>query len=185
MAINFPSTSSSGVTHTHNGKTWVYDGIGWISQSNTSSSNVNRSEVDTSNIIVLDPNDNYSQVSNPDKLLASEGIHVGYIEGFKSYSLLKFHSNLSDLWVTVYTDLESMKNDINRLFTQDPVPGSGVIAEFVSSSDNQSLIMTPTTNGFNMDELVNNNLYLKIQNKSTTQLNTEYQITLTLVQLET
>lgn len=38
MAINFPSTSDFGTTHTHNGKTWVYDGIGWISQSNVSGS---------------------------------------------------------------------------------------------------------------------------------------------------
>ena len=70
-----------------------------------------------------------------------------------------------NLWVTIYTDSTSLGNDASRLYTVDPDPGSGVIAEIISSSSDQNLIMTPTTLGFNMDTELNTNIYLKIQNQ--------------------
>ena len=109
---------------------------------------------------------------------------MGYVTGFKSYSLLKINLNLSDLWITLYTDQASMAADISRSYTVDPDPGSGVIAEFKSNSSNQDLIMTPTTIGFNMDSTVNDRIYMKIVNTSGSTLASDYLVSLTILQME-
>ena len=138
-----------------------------------------RKEVDTSSISITSFNPSES------KDLPSGGYHLGYIEGFKTYSLLKIKVSHSNLWVTIYTDSTSMGNDASRSHTVDPDPGSGVIAEVISSSSNQELIMTPTTIGFNMDNPEpNNNIYLKIVNLGGTSLGGDYSVTLTILRME-
>ena len=118
------------------------------------------------------------------KTLPSGGYHTGYITGFKTYSLLKVSVSHPNLWVTIYTDSTSLGNDASRLYTVDPDPGSGVIAEIISSSSDQNLIMTPTTLGFNMDTELNTNIYLKIVNLGGSTLSEDYSVTLTILQME-
>ena len=143
-----------------------------------------RIAVDTSSITVLDHTSGYTVVSSPNKQLADNDLHVGFVTGFKTYSLLKMNLNHSGLWITLYTDQDSMQSDISRSYTVDPDPGSGVIAEFRSNSSSQNLIMTPTTIGFNMDAPVNDRIYMKIVNTSGSTLPSDYLATLTILQME-
>ena len=96
----------------------------------------------------------------------------------KTYALLKMETSHA-VWATLYTDTTSRTNDAGRSETTDPVPGSGVLAEIVTTGATTQLI-TPGTVCFNSGG--SNITYAKIVNKSGSQVN--LQITLTLVPLE-
>ena len=185
MSLNFPSNPTDGQEYIDdNGKKWQFSEYSWKPFISSVTLFNERTDINTSNMTILDPNNNYdSEIQSPNKKLNSQEFHAGYIEGYKSYSLLKFTPNQSGLWVILYTDLESMKSDISRPFTQDPIPASGVISEF-SSNSNQSIIITPTTIGFNADDVPSNKIYLKIVNISDSQLTSDYSLTLTILQME-
>lgn len=85
-------------------------------------------------------------------------------------------------WVVVYTDAVSRGNDDLRTYTSDPLPGSGVIAEVITTENTATQILTPGVVGFNNDGTPSTNVYLKVQNKSgSTQ---QITVTLTYLQLE-
>ena len=125
---------------------------------------------------------NDMQITSGSSTIAANSSASGYITGYKAYSLFKVSINDPDLWVTIYTDNTSMTNDSARLYTEDPPPGSGVIAEFISSTSNQDIIVSPTTIGFNMDSTVSNKIYLKVQNIGSSD--STFSIELTILQLE-
>lgn len=95
-----------------------------------------------------------------------------------TYALLKIETSHSS-WLTLYTDTTSRTADASRTETTDPLPGSGVIAEVITSSATTQLI-TPGVIGFSSSQ--NNTTYAKIVNKSGTQVN--LQVVLTYVPLE-
>lgn len=102
------------------------------------------------------------------------------INGFKSYLLMKIETSAA-AWVTLYCDDESRIADASRPETTDPTPGSGVIAEVITTGA-QTVLMTPTVMGFNNDTTPGATIYAKVVNKSgSTQSIT---VTLTLLQLE-
>ena len=90
----------------------------------------------------------------------------------KTYALLKIQTSHA-AWVTLYTDTTSRTADASRTETTDPTPGSGVIAEVITSGAITQLI-TPGTIGFNSSGT--GTTYLKIVNKSGSTAN----ITVTL-----
>ena len=96
----------------------------------------------------------------------------------KTYALLKVELSHA-CWLTLYSDTVSRTNDQNRLETTDSTPGSGVLAEVISSSATSQLI-TPGTICFNSS--TSNITYAKLVNKSGSQVN--LQVQLTLVPLE-
>lgn len=96
----------------------------------------------------------------------------------KTYALLSIQTNVS-AWVTLYTDTTSRTNDSTRNETTDPTPGSGVLAEVITSGSATQLI-TPGTICFNSGG--SNVTYAKIVNKSGST--TIVTVTLTYVQLE-
>ena len=96
----------------------------------------------------------------------------------KTYALLKMETSHA-VWATLYADTTSRSNDQSRSETTDPVPGSGVLAEIVTTGAVTQLI-TPGTICYNSGG--SNITYAKIVNKSGSQVN--LQITLTLVPLE-
>ena len=102
------------------------------------------------------------------------------ITGFKSYMLLNIATD-SAAWVTLYTDIASRTADAGRLETEDPLPGSGVIAEVITTGSS-SQIITPAVVGFNNDSPSSNNIYAKVVNKGGSA--TAITVTLTLLQLE-
>lgn len=99
----------------------------------------------------------------------------------KTYVLQKIQTSAA-AWVTLYTDTTSRTNDATRSETTDPLPGSGVVAEVITTEASTQKI-TPGTIGWNDDDIApSSNVYLKVVNKSgSTQAIT---VTLHYVQLE-
>ena len=96
----------------------------------------------------------------------------------KTYALLSIQTNVA-AWVTLYSDTTSRTNDASRSETTDPTPGSGVLAEVITTGSATQLI-TPGTICFNSG--ASNVTYAKIVNKSGGT--TTVTVTLTYVQLE-
>ena len=86
------------------------------------------------------------------------------IDAAKTNSLLKIQTSAA-AWVTLYTDSTSRSNDSSRNETTDPTPGSGVIAEVITTGA-ATQIMTPGLIGWNNDGTVSSNVYAKVVNKS-------------------
>ena len=98
----------------------------------------------------------------------------------KAYALLKIETSHAS-WVTLYTDTTSRTSDSSRAQTTDPLPGSGVIAEVITSGA-ATQIITPGTIGWNNDSTPSSNVYLKIVNKSGSTASIT--VTLTYIQME-
>lgn len=103
---------------------------------------------------------------------------IVFENGYKTYSLLKL-SSTQDAWIRIYTDQASMVADRNRSEGNDPLPGSGVIAE-VRTSGTQ--IFTPVPIGFNNDSPVSNKIYVSVTNR--TLSSSSIGVTLTILRLE-
>lgn len=113
--------------------------------------------------------------------LAINGVGNISITGFKTYALLAMNVEIP-AWVRLYTSAAARTADASRLETQDPQPGSGVIAEVITTSNNQTVLFTPATLGFNGDVPAATTIYASVKNKGTGVAT--IQVTLTLVQLE-
>jgi len=68
-------------------------------------------------------------------------------------------------WVAIYASQSSRTADAGRGETTDPSPGSGVIAEVITTGAERILI-TPCINFFNDETTPVSELYLKVVNKS-------------------
>ena len=111
--------------------------------------------------------------------IASNGIANISMTTPKTYALLSIETSHA-AWVTLYSDSTSRTADSSRSETTDPVAGSGVLAEVITSGSTTQLI-TPASVCFNSAGA--NTTYLKIVNKSGSTANV--QVTLTYVSLET
>jgi len=98
------------------------------------------------------------------------------ITGHKGYVLYKITTDV-DAWVRLYCDDASRQADINRSEGNDPLPGSGVIAE---ARIDGSQLVTPGVMGFNNDNPRTETIYLSINNRS----GTAQAITVTLTVLK-
>ena len=86
------------------------------------------------------------------------------ITAAKTYVLHKIQTSHA-AWVTVYTDTTARTQDASRSESTDPLPGSGVIAEVITS-DGATQLITPGTIGWNNDGTPSTNAYVKVVNKS-------------------
>ena len=111
--------------------------------------------------------------------IAANGIANISMTTPKTYALLSIETSHA-AWVTLYSDTGSRTADSSRNETTDPVAGSGVLAEVITSGSTTQLI-TPASICFNSAGA--NTTYLKIVNKSGSTANV--QVTLTYVSLET
>lgn len=113
--------------------------------------------------------------------IANNGIGNTNITGFKSYALLRVGLSTA-AWLRLYTDSTSRANDASRSIGIDPTPGSGVIAEVVTTGISTTQIITPFTIGGNLDTPVSSTIYAAITNLSgsTQAINAQ----LTILQLE-
>ena len=98
----------------------------------------------------------------------------------KSYGLLKIQVDKA-AWVVLYTSQAARTADSARLETTDPLPGSGVIAEIISTAGVVQGI-TPGTIGWNDEPTPTTDVYAKVVNKSGSTGTVA--VTLTTVQLE-
>jgi len=103
------------------------------------------------------------------------------ITGFKSYSLLKVQTSAA-AWVRLYITSAARTSDSARDQTTDPTPGSGVIAEVITTGA-QTQLITPAIFGFNDDTTPGNTIYLAVTNLSGSTASIT--VTLTLLRLET
>ena len=87
------------------------------------------------------------------------------ITGYRGYVLYKIKTSVAS-WVRIYCDEVSRTNDANRSEGNDPSPGSGVIAEVLTTSADQEVLITPGVMGFNNDSSPSTNIYLAINNRS-------------------
>jgi len=102
------------------------------------------------------------------------------ITAYKTYSLLSIQTSAA-AWVTLYTDQASRTADSGRNETTDPLPGSGVIAEVITTAA-QTQIITPATIGWNNEATPVAAVYAKVVNKSGSTASIT--VTITAVQLE-
>ena len=86
------------------------------------------------------------------------------ITAAKTYALHKIQTSHA-AWVTLYTDTTSRTQDASRTESTDPVAGSGVIAEVITS-DGATQKITPAAMGYNDDGTPSTNAYVKVVNKS-------------------
>ena len=98
----------------------------------------------------------------------------------KTYSLLKVQVS-HPCWVTLYIDTLTRTSDASRNIHTDPLPGSGVVAEVVST-EATTINITPAVTGWNNDSTPGATVYGKVVNMSG-QTN-DITVTLTYVKLE-
>lgn len=97
--------------------------------------------------------------------LTNNGVAYPNITGaYKSYLLLKIEVDKA-AWVTVYTSSAARSADTSRDIDVDPAPGSGVLAEIITTGA-QTQVLTPAVIGFNDDSTPVDTIYLKVVNRS-------------------
>ena len=102
------------------------------------------------------------------------------ITGFKGYMLYKIQTSAAS-WVRLYTDSASRTADISRLEGTDPLPGTGVIAEVITTGAS-TILISPGALGFNNESSPTTNIPVRVTNKS--GATTDVTVTLVVVQLE-
>ena len=106
---------------------------------------------------------------------AAANVSITTPKTYVLYSIQTSHA----AWVTLYSDTASRTADASRAETTDPTPGSGVLAEVITTGAATQLI-TPGTICFNSSAA--GTTYAKIVNKSGSTANVS--VTLTYLQLE-
>ena len=106
-------------------------------------------------------------VSGTTGSLAPNAIGNIIITGHKSYLLMNVGLSTAG-WFRLYTDSTSRTNDASRSVGLDPTPGSGVIAEVVTTGLSTSIKVSPFVPGGNMDSTPSTNMYVAIKNTSST-----------------
>ena len=110
--------------------------------------------------------------------IANEAVSNTSFTTPKTYVLLKVSTSHA-AWVTLYSDTGSRTADASRGINVDPLPGSGVLSEVITTG-NQIQLITPGTICFN--SAGTGTTYAKIVNKSGSTANIT--VTLTYVVLE-
>ena len=106
-------------------------------------------------------------VSGTTSSLAQNAIGNITITGHKSYVLMYVGLSTAG-WFRLYTDSASRTADASRSVGEDPTPGSGVIAEVVTTGLSTSIKVSPFVPGGNMDSTPSTNMYVAIKNLSST-----------------
>lgn len=82
-------------------------------------------------------------------------------------------------WVRFYTTASERTSDAARLMTVDPALGSGVLLEVATTTQNQTVKITPATGYYNGDSPIDSKIYASVKNLSAT--NEVISVTLTVV----
>lgn len=102
------------------------------------------------------------------------------ITGFSGYALLSIQTSVA-AWVTVYTSSAARTADASRLITDDPVPGSGVLAEVITTGA-QTQTFSPGVFGYNDESSPTTDIQIKVVNRSGSTA--AITVTVKLLQLE-
>ena len=123
--------------------------------------------------------------SRTDKIGSTTSIANGatgniIITGFKGYILYKIQTSHA-AWVRLYSSVQARTDDSARLEGTDPLPGSGVIAEVITTGS-QTILISPGVLGFNSELVTTTEIPCAITNKSGSS--TIISVTLTVLQIE-
>ena len=121
-----------------------------------------------------------TSVSTTTSVLSSGTSATTIISGFKGYALYSIQTSYA-AWVTVYNSTASRTADNSREITTDPTPGSGVIAEVITTSS-QTQYFTPAVIGYNSENVPITDIPVKIYNNGTGS--STITVTMTILQLE-
>ena len=115
-------------------------------------------------------------------LAAAASADLNITGAFKAYALLKIAID-HPAWVVLYTNDTTRTNDDARAEGTDPTPGSGVLAEVLTTTAGAStFVMTPGLLGWNDDGTPATTIYAKVKNKDSSSR--AITVTLTVIQLE-
>ena len=102
------------------------------------------------------------------------------ITGFKGYSLYSIQVTAA-AWVTIYSSVANRTSDASRTSTTDPTPGSGVIAEAITSGAT-TVYFSPAVAGYSAEASPTTSIPIKVYNNGASA--TTITVTLTLLQTE-
>ncbi len=102
------------------------------------------------------------------------------ITGFSAYALMSIQTSAA-AWVTIYSSSAARTADASRVITDDPTPGSGVLAEVITTSA-QTQVFSPGVFGYNDEVSPTTDVYVKVVNRSGSSA--AITVTLKLLQLE-
>lgn len=102
------------------------------------------------------------------------------LPAYKSYALLSVSID-AECWLRLYTDASSRTIDESRDINTDPVAGSGVVAEVITTGS-ETVKMSPFVFGGNLTATPTNDIYLRATNLAATT--TDINIQITLIRLE-
>ena len=162
-------------------------GISTVAQNLTGSPNITVSSVNSSGVVTASSFSGSNTLKSRTTVtgittsIANNGIGNTDITGFKSYALMKVGLSTAG-WLRIYTDSTSRVNDVSRSVGIDPAPGSGVIAEVVTTGISTTQIITPFVMGGNLNNPADTTLYAAITNLS--GVTTSISVQLTILQLE-
>ena len=112
--------------------------------------------------------------------LASTAAATATVVAAKGYALYSIQVS-AGAWVSVYTSSTAQSSDSSRAITTDPTPGSGVVAEAITTTATTTYF-TPAIYGYNADGTPSTNMYLRITNNSGST--TAITVTITYLKLE-
>ena len=120
-------------------------------------------------------------VNNTSSSIANNAYAELDITGQTVYTLFKIKASVAS-WVRLYVDDASRNLDATRSEGEDPLPGSGVVAEVRTTGANQEVLITPGVMGFNNDSPTRTKkIYVAINNRSGSA--TTVTVTLTILKL--
>ena len=112
--------------------------------------------------------------------LSSATSATGPITGYKGYALYSIQTSAA-AWVTVYSSNAALTADAGRSITTDPTPGSGVLAEVITSGDTIQYF-SPAIMGYSSESPPTTAIPVKVYNNGNSSV--AITATLTFVQTE-
>jgi len=155
------------VTSPSVGQVIKYNGTAWVNDTDATGGGSGLTSRRTSNVTTNSLANNASE----NRTITSAA---------KSYALLKIQTSAA-AWVRLYTDTSSRTADEARLEGEDPLAGSGVIAEVITTGS-QTVLLAPAVIGWNNASPPVAEIPVRITNKSGST--TTITVTVTLVDLE-
>ena len=127
---------------------------------------------DTSNVIP-----SIEDITATSASIAANGYGtLDFSNGYRGYVLYKVETDV-EAWVRIYCDSTSRTNDSVRSEGNDPLPGSGVIAEVRTTASENVVLVTPGVMGFNNENPRQTNIFVAINNRSSSASTVQVKLT--------
>ena len=119
-------------------------------------------------------------VSTTTSVLSPGSTATTFITGEKGYILYKLTASTSS-WIRLYSSNAARASDSTRSINTDPLPSSGVIAEFITTST-APILVSPGVFGFNDETSPTTSIPISVTNQSNSTV--AVTVSLVIVQLE-